>query len=61
MLTVDGQLTRNLGEGSRVIIRASQDRARLVSFSDRSFFEILREKLHWGMVPALGHEHTPRR
>lgn len=61
MLTVDGQLTRTLGEGSRVIIRASEHRARLVSFSDRSFFEILREKLHWGIVPALGREHTPRR
>jgi len=62
MLTVDGQLTRNLGEGSRVIIRASEHRARLVSFSDRSFFEILREKLHWGMIPALGHERNlPRR
>jgi len=61
MLTVDGQLTRSLGEGSRVIIRASEHRARLISFSDRSFFEILREKLHWGMIPALGHEHKPRR
>jgi NAD+ kinase len=60
MLTVDGQLTRHLGEGSRVIIRASEHRARLVSFSDRSFFEILREKLHWGVVPALGRGHNPR-
>lgn len=61
MLTVDGQLTRKLVEGSRVIIRVSEHRARLVSFADRSFFEILREKLHWGMVPALGREHSPRR
>ena len=58
MLTVDGQLTRKLGEGSRVVIRASEHRARLISFSDHSFFEILREKLHWGMIPALGHERT---
>lgn len=61
MLTVDGQLTRDLIEGSRVIIRASEHHARLVSFADRSFFEILREKLHWGMVPALGRERGPRR
>jgi NAD+ kinase len=61
MLTVDGQLTHKLVEGSRVIVRASEHSARLVSFADRSFFEILREKLHWGMVPALGREHKPRR
>ncbi len=61
MLTVDGQLTRTLDEGARVVIRASEHRARLVSFADRSFFEILREKLHWGIIPALGSEYTPRR
>lgn len=56
MLTADGQLAREMNEGSTITIRAHKNPARLVGFRDRSFFRILREKLHWGLGPSLGRE-----
>ncbi|GAB4318308.1 MAG: NAD(+)/NADH kinase [Candidatus Zixiibacteriota bacterium] len=58
MLTADGQLARYLEEGATVRVRPASHRARLLGFSDRSFFRILREKLHWGIGPSLGPEWT---
>jgi NAD+ kinase len=60
VLTVDGQLARRLGEGSHVVVRAGNYDARLVNFADKSYFRILREKLHWGIGPNLGHERDSR-
>lgn len=56
MLTADGQLAREMGEGSTITIRTHAKPARLVGFRDRSFLRILREKLHWGIGPSLGRE-----
>jgi len=53
ILTVDGQLARHLSEKSTLVVNRSHDPARLVSFPDRPFFRLLREKLHWGIGPAL--------
>jgi NAD+ kinase len=53
ILTVDGQLARHLNEKSIVVVSRSQNPARLVSFPDHPFFRLLREKLHWGVGPAL--------
>jgi NAD+ kinase len=53
ILTVDGQLARHLSEKSTLVVSRSHDPARLVSFPDRPFFRLLREKLHWGIGPAL--------
>jgi NAD+ kinase len=56
ILTVDGQLARRLGQGSHVVVRAGNYDARLINFTDKSYFRILRDKLHWGIGPNLGHE-----
>jgi len=56
MLTADGQLAREMGEGSTITIRTHAKSAHLVGFRDRSFLRILREKLHWGIGPSLGRE-----
>lgn len=53
VLTVDGQLARHLSERSTVVVSQSRHHARLVSFPDHPFFRLLREKLHWGVGPAL--------
>ena len=47
MLTVDGQWAYPLAQGDRVEIRRADAPLRLYH-SDKSYFEILREKLSWG-------------
>jgi NAD+ kinase len=47
ILTVDGQWVRTFSPGDRVDITA-RARPLRVFLSDKDFFDILREKLHWG-------------
>ncbi|HEY8142408.1 MAG TPA: hypothetical protein VIG06_07045, partial [Kofleriaceae bacterium] len=49
VLTVDGQWSRNFAAGDRVDITATARPLR-VFLSDKLYFDILREKLHWGVV-----------
>ena len=49
VLTVDGQWARTVSAGDRVDITATARPLR-VFLSDKDYFEILREKLHWGVV-----------
>ncbi|MEW5875690.1 MAG: NAD(+)/NADH kinase [Candidatus Zixiibacteriota bacterium] len=60
VLTVDGQMARQLGDGARVIVTASRTTARLITFGDHSYYKVLREKLHWGIGPELGKELDDR-
>ena len=47
-LTLDGQEGAPLDRGDRVLVRRSDNRVRLVKTAGRSFFDGLRDKLHWG-------------
>jgi NAD+ kinase len=47
-LTLDGQLGFRLHRGDRVIIRKSANRVILVSPRERTYYEMLRDKLRWG-------------
>ncbi len=58
VLTVDGQLARHLNQGSTVLITQARHPARLINFPDRPFFRLLRDKLHWGISPALDQQDT---
>ena len=49
VLTIDGQWARNLSAGDRVDITATARPLR-VFLSDKDYFDILREKLHWGIT-----------
>lgn len=51
VLTVDGQWARSLMAGDRVEVRVAE-RPLLVYQSDKQFFDILREKLHWDARPS---------
>jgi NAD+ kinase len=48
-LALDGQVSIPLSSGDRVVCRLAEDRVKLVRTSNGyKFFEILRNKLHWG-------------
>lgn len=47
-MTLDGQEGLGLEEGDRIRIKASERRVRLIRTGHKSFFEVLRTKLHWG-------------
>ncbi|HER24223.1 MAG TPA: NAD(+) kinase [Candidatus Atribacteria bacterium] len=47
MVTVDGQEGFVLRPNDEVIIKKSEDEARLITFKEKSFYDILREKLRW--------------
>jgi NAD+ kinase len=47
-LTVDGQVGELLEPGDKVVCRLSNRAIRLIAPPDKSFFDVLREKLEWG-------------
>jgi NAD+ kinase len=47
-LTLDGQEGTTLGYGDTVRVRRSAERVRLVRVSERTYYDGLRGKLHWG-------------
>jgi NAD+ kinase len=54
VLTIDGQVAFGLKSGSTVLVRKAKHPVNLIKFRDRSFYEILRGKLHWGARPKIG-------
>ncbi|MFQ5676106.1 MAG: NAD(+) kinase, partial [bacterium] len=47
-LSADGQVGKRLKQGQAAIIQKADYRIKLVSYSGRSFYDVLRAKLHWG-------------
>jgi NAD+ kinase len=47
-LTLDGQEGTSLDDGDTVRLTRSADGVSLVKVSDRTFYDSLRGKLHWG-------------
>jgi NAD kinase len=47
ILSADGQMQTHLTSGDTVAIRRSRREVRLVRLAGASFFETLRQKLHW--------------
>ncbi|HUT35997.1 MAG TPA: NAD(+)/NADH kinase [Planctomycetota bacterium] len=46
-LTVDGQVYQQLARGDRVVIRRAANDFRLIDLGLRTYYDTLREKLHW--------------
>ena len=46
--TLDGQIGIEMNPGDTVEICASEHRAELIRFPDRSYYDVLRNKLRWG-------------
>jgi NAD+ kinase len=51
MMTVDGQSEFPLKPDDRIVIRASEEKARIVRSNKRTFYEVLRTKLNWSGGP----------
>lgn len=47
-LTLDGQEGTSLAFGDTVRVRPSEERVHLVKVSERTFYDSIRDKLHWG-------------
>jgi NAD+ kinase len=47
-LTIDGQVHLELDEKTEITVRKAGYSIHSVSFSDSSFFDVLRKKLRWG-------------
>jgi len=48
VIIVDGQDTYNMGDFDFVSIKIADNGAKLIHRKDRNYFEVLKEKLHWG-------------
>lgn len=57
VLTVDGQWARSMVAGDRVEVCAAR-RPLIVFQSNKRYFDILREKLHWDARTSLGHSRS---
>ena len=47
-LTIDGQVGVELAPGDRVLVSEASERIRLVRPPKKTYFGVLRDKLHWG-------------
>jgi NAD kinase len=47
IIAADGQIQANLAAGDTITIRRSRRTARLLLPGETSFFETVRQKLHW--------------
>lgn len=54
ILTVDGQITHPIKSGDEIVIQKAAHTVNLITFPEKSFFEILRQKLNWGVKPKAG-------
>jgi NAD+ kinase len=54
MLTLDGQHSFKLGSPSTILIHKAGHLINLIKFQERSYYEVLRTKLHWGAKPKIG-------
>ena len=48
-LTVDGQINSKLQQGDTVVVRKGDYSVKLVRASDRTYYDVLRAKLKWGV------------
>jgi NAD+ kinase len=54
MLTLDGQVSVKLHSPSTIFIHKARHCVNLIKFQERSYYEVLRTKLHWGARPKIG-------
>jgi NAD+ kinase len=53
MLTIDGQVASRFNATGTVKVSRANHTVRLIRFPENSFYDILRNKLHWGKQPVL--------
>lgn len=60
LLTSDGQTSRQLESGQWIEITRGDKDALLIRLETSSYYDILRQKLHWGADKTLGTHTVPR-
>lgn len=50
MLTADGQVAGELGDGDRISYTISEHKVKLIKFKNNDFFRAMRRKLQWGAI-----------
>ncbi|MFH2036440.1 MAG: NAD(+)/NADH kinase [Candidatus Zixiibacteriota bacterium] len=53
LLTIDGQVATKFSPTGSLKITRAKHTVKLIRFSENSFYEILRKKLHWGLLPVV--------
>jgi NAD+ kinase len=56
VLTLDGQVSCKMPQESSVLIRRADFCVNFITFHDNAFYDVLRDKLHWGRLPRAGDE-----
>ena len=51
VVAIDGQITRNLDTGTKIIIKRSPHKLKLIQTSEHDYFTTLRNKLMWSAKP----------
>jgi NAD+ kinase len=54
MLEADGRIVCHIATGEEITVRRSAYRTSLVHFGKRSFYDVLRDKLGWGIRQSVG-------
>jgi NAD kinase len=50
MLSADGQVAGELGDGDRISYTISEHKVKLIKFRKNDFFRAMRRKLQWGAI-----------
>jgi NAD+ kinase len=55
-VTIDGQVATSVNPKGSVLVRRAEHTVKFITFAENSFYEILRNKLHWGKQPVVDHK-----
>lgn len=56
LLTIDGQVASSFSPTGTLKIRRAGHTAKFIKLAENSFYNILRQKLHWGRLPVVDYE-----
>lgn len=60
VLTLDGQVDCRLPKDASFVVRKADFHINFIVFGENSFYEVLRNKLHWGRLPEGDPGKSPR-
>ncbi len=56
LLTIDGQVATQFSPRGSIRIRRAEHTMKFIKFAENKFYDILREKLHWGKQPVVDYK-----
>ncbi|SYZ73790.1 putative inorganic polyphosphate/ATP-NAD kinase [Candidatus Zixiibacteriota bacterium] len=58
MVTIDGQVATHFASSGRIRISRADHIVKFIRFEENSFYDILRNKLHWGKLPVVDYNKS---